>query len=440
MEEIVKKMILGSRVLYFGTVWPEPTSSAAGVRVWSLVKILKDSGASVVFASASKMNEWTERLGGEGVDVLPVGLNDSGLDSELARLRPDLVIFDRFVVEEQFGWRVRAVCPEAMRVLETQDLHFLRRARESLVTESLRTSPEVKDDPQPPGGVEAELHISGSSMRNDDTWRELASIHRSDLTLVCSDFESELLAREWGVASEAVHLFRFAYPAPAAGTAGFATRRGFSMIGNFRHAPNLDGVQWFVKEIWPRVLRRMPGAEVSLYGAYPPREVMELSGSQPGLVVHGHAADVSEVLSRPRVNMAPLRFGAGVKGKILEGWRVGTPCVSTSVGAEGICGGLPFGGEVADGADDFAAAMIALHEDERRWSTASEAGLRLIRKVHAESVQAPALLRVMASRLAGLRDYRERNIVGSILWHQSLRATEYFSRWIEEKNRVGFPK
>src|SRR4051812_41324447 len=122
---------MSPRLLYIGYVWPEYTASAAGVRNWSIVESLLAAGWKIRYQSHAKPNDFTARLEALGVETACIAANDPAFDASVRDFSPDFALFDRFVTEEQFSWRVREVCPDALRILDTQDLHFLRKAREA---------------------------------------------------------------------------------------------------------------------------------------------------------------------------------------------------------------------------------------------------------------------------------------------------------------------
>ena len=117
--------------------------------------------------------------------------------------------------------------------------------------------------------------------------------------------------------------------------ADFNQRNGFAFIGNFRHAPNSDAVQWLLR-LWPHVRSRLPDATLHIYGAYPGQQHMEMHAPRKGIYMHGHVSDIGAPLRKHRVMFAPLRYGAGVKGKVLDAWAHGMPVVTTPIGAEGV--------------------------------------------------------------------------------------------------------
>jgi glycosyltransferase involved in cell wall biosynthesis len=166
---------------------------------------------------------------------------------------------------------------------------------------------------------------------------------------------------------------------------------------------------------------------------------MELDDAASGFRVKGWAKDpggARETLGRYRVNLAPLRFGAGIKGKIIDGWEAGTPCVSTAIGAEGMAGGMDFGGFVAElERDAFAEAAASLYLDPKRWEQAREQGAAILKSLYCSRMGAKAWVERLERLVAERGIVRARNFTGAMLWHHQHRSTEYFSRWIEEKNK-----
>lgn len=412
MENEKRAVFAQVTVLFIGSIWPEPRSSAGGIRTENLLDACASAGFRCVFASPALPNPAMRELEEKGIEVMPVKVNDPAFDEWVSALAPLLVIYDRFFTEEQFGWRVRASCPDAGTVLDAIDLHFLRGAREEAKSIDVRP-------------------------RGDAVSRELASIFRSDLTLLVSDAEEDLLVGGYDVPRRLLRTIRFA-PAGEPGMRGsFEERRGFAMIGNFRHAPNRDSLDWVRAEIWPEIRRRLPDAELRVYGAYPTKEWMARDDAKSGFRVMGPADDAREALARARVNLAPLRFGAGIKGKILDGWWTGTPCVTTSVGAEGMSGGLRWGGEVRDGgAADLADAAVRMHESPELWARSARLSLGIARELYAPDKIRESIVAEARALLDELGARRAANPLREVFWHQSLRATEYFSRWIQLKSGV----
>lgn len=366
----------------------------------------------MAFASPSKENSFSELLKSSGIETFGVEANDSRFDEWIATADFDIIVFDRFVIEEQFGWRVQDSSPRSMRVLDTQDLHFLRRARHEATQSGLP------------------LNWVG-----EDLYRELAAIYRCDLTLVISDFELGLLKRELHVPDELLTYFTLGYPAPEP-SPEFSERQGFAVIGNFRHPPNADGTLWLKKEIWPRIRAKLPSAQVHVYGAYPPKEMMNLNSRAEGFFVEGPVEDARTTLAKHRVNLAPLRFGAGIKGKIADGWRAGAPVVATPIGAEGMTLDQAFGGAIAETPEEFAARAVELHENSNLWLDARRKGHEILEAKFSEQKNSSILIQTLEQTRADLSERRKRNITGGMLNYHLLRSTKYFSRWIETKNKM----
>ena len=389
-----------------------------------LIEACLESGAEVRAVSPCQLNTYSEALEKLGVPVAQIRPNDSRFDAFLQEYQPEVVIFDRFMIEEQFSWRVREVCPDALRVLDTCDLHSLRRARQ-------------RGAESGEGSFVSPLH---SELVTDDSVREIASIHRSDLSLVISEAELSYLTDRAGIQPERLHYcplyYREVPPSPA-----FDSRRNFVSIGNFNHPPNSDSFRWLHSCLWNpirnEILRRTSTpCELHIYGAYPSESFLSLDNSTSGFRVMGRAKDLVNTLGHYRVNLAPLRFGAGLKGKILDGWASGTPCVSTSIGAEGIGDGTTFGGRVTDDPTLFVESAVELYLDAARWENAHLTGIAIINRRFTRSVHAPAFIESLKIAVQ-LRDKRRQtNLVGAMLWHHLNRSTEYMSRWIEAKNKL----
>jgi O-antigen biosynthesis protein len=214
------------------------------------------------------------------------------------------------------------------------------------------------------------------------------------------------------------------------------------MIGNFRHGPNSDGVRWLCDKIWPKIRQALPEAEMHVYGAYPPREMMNLTNTQSGFHVKGPVKDHLAMLKKYKLNLAPLRYGAGIKGKITDGWFSGTPVVTTPIGSEGMADGdeislsQGWGGAISTSDPlDFAHKAVELYLQEEKWNIAQANGYRLLRTFHSEETNSLSLVRELTSLRDRLPEHRQSNLIGNILNYNTLRSTKYFSLWIEEKKK-----
>ena len=423
------------RVLIVGYVWPEPRSSAAGSRMIELIELFRAQDWQVTFASAAALSEHRFELAQLGVPEVAIRLNCDSFDGLVGDLQPDLVLFDRFFTEEQFAWRVERVCPQALRVLDTSDLHSLREARQQLLKQAQQACAGEAEKHRL-GAVEADpAQLFGAMATSDIAQREIAAIYRSDLTLMISEFEMQLLQEQFGVPAALLqHCPLMLFPSDTA-QPDFAEREHFLSIGNFRHAPNWDAVLWLKHAIWPLIRQRLPQAQLHVYGAYPPPKATALHNVKQGFLLRGWAEDAHQVMSQARVCLAPLRFGAGIKGKLADAMACGTPSVTTRIGSEGMHGELPWAGAVAQSPEAIAEAALALYQSPELWHAARQNGARILAERFARKPLGAALV----ARLLQLGEQREQlrrsNFVGSMLRHHLHKSTQYMSQWITAKNR-----
>lgn len=407
------------KALILGNVWPEPVSSAAGARIMQLLFGLQKAGFEVHFACAAGKTPHSENLEALGVSVQEIKLNDVSFDLFLKDLDPQLVLFDKFVVEEQYGWRVKETCPQAMRILETIDLHGLRKGREAA----------LKDHAE----------FSNAYLHNDFAKRELASIYRCDLTLVISEFEFDLLQSFFKVDRNLLLYLPFMVEAlqeeDVESWKSFKERKHFVTIGNFRHEPNWLSVRYLKTEIWPLIRKQLPEAEMQVYGSYPAEKHTQLHNPKDKFFVLGRAESAHEVIGNSRVLLAPLLTGAGLKGKLLDAMQTGTPAVTTSVGAEGMHGDLTFNGSVSDTPEDFANTAVELYTNSDIWQEAQGNGVKIINSRFQADFWQPVFAEKIKQLQENLLDHRLQNFTGAMLWHQSLQASKFMSKWIEIKNR-----
>ena len=172
-------------------------------------------------------------------------------------------------------------------------------------------------------------------------------------------------------------------------SAACAERRDLLFIGGFEHVPNVDGVLWFVHEILPLIQKKISGVRFNVVGSRAPAEIKRLHSD--AILVHGFVPDVKPLFSTCRLSVAPLRFGAGVKGKVNQSLALGLPCVVTSVAAEGmhLTNGVDI--LIADDPSGFAQAVARVYEDDDLWQSLSQAGLENIAKHFSFSVAQDAL-------------------------------------------------
>ena len=410
---------LKKQLLIIGAVWPEPNSTAAGTRMLQLIRLFLAAQYRITFASASAESSHRFPLEDLGVTLQNIELNHTSFDVFVEKLNPDTVLFDRFAMEEQFGWRVAKKCPGALRILDTEDLHCLRSARQQ--------------------ATKAQKTFELTDLHSDIAFREIASIYRCDLSLMISSFEMELLENHFKVPKALLHYLPFLLDrlseAERDSLPSFSERQHFVTIGNFRHAPNWDSVLYLKQTIWPLLRKELPQAEMHVYGSYPPEKALQLQQPKEGFYVKGWAKEAKQVLRNSKVCLAPLRFGAGLKGKFIEAMCCGTPSVTSAVGAEGMCGSNPWGGEIADTPTALVSAAKALYTDSNLWRKAQINGFEILNKCFERNSFESSFAERISALEENLQSHRKQNFYGALLQHHSMRSTEYLSRWIAEKNK-----
>ena len=407
------------KVLIIGYVWVEPNSSAAGGRMLQLIQSFINTNYQVVFASPAQKGDKAIELSKLGVEEVQIELNASSFDTYIKELQPEIVLFDRFMMEEQFGWRVAEFCPKALRILDTEDLHFLRKVRRQQLKKGIPFSEEAL-------------------LTSIEAKREVASILRCDLSLIISSYEVELLTTTFKIDPSLLLYLPFMLESISNATIDswlpFSERENFVFIGNYFHQPNIDAVLE-LKKIWPTIRKKLPQAEVHIYGSYVNQQIQQLHKPEQGFLVKGFAKNANEVVSKAKVVLAPIRFGAGIKGKLTEAMLCGTPSVTTIIGAEGMHNSLPWNGFITNSEDDFINKAVTLYTDENVWETVQENGIAIINSIYNRELLETSFIDRINELILNLENHRTNNFLGSLLQHQTLQSTKYMSKWIEEKNK-----
>ena len=407
-------------ILIIGYTWPEPTTTAAGNRMMQLIEFFQSQNYGITFASTATKNEYSIDFSAYNIKTENIVLNDSSFDDFIKKLNPDIVLFDRFLTEEQFGWRVAEFVPEALRILDTEDLHSLRQLREKYFKSKIEFTPS-------------------KWLQSDTTIREIASIYRCDLSLIISTYEMELLLNEVKMDKSLLLHLPFQLDkidnTKITNWPNLNTRKDFICIGNGKHAPNIDAIVWLKKEIWPLIRESLPKVNLHIYGGYLPEHIRQMHNPKDGFYVEGWAESVTEVMEQSRINLAPLRFGAGIKGKLIDAMQCGTPSITTSIGAEGIHGELPWNGWITDDTDSFANAAVALYNNASDWRRSQENGVAIINTFYDKATLDKRLSDKIQNLQNKLTAHRETNFFGALLRHQTLNSSKYMAKWIEAKNK-----
>ncbi|SFD26068.1 glycosyltransferase [Algibacter pectinivorans] len=407
-------------LLIIGYVWPEPKSSAAGSRMMQLIDVFQSENYTITFASPCAKSDNAFNLNSIGVTQVSIALNNASFDDFIKDLNPSVVLFDRFMMEEQFGWRVTEHCPNALKILDTEDLHCLRKGRH-----------QAYKDNKP---------FNKTYLFSDTAKREIASIYRCDITLIISQAEIDILKSDFKVDEALLLYLPFMLEQVSNNNINafpkFEDRAHFISIGNFLHEPNYNAVLYLKETIWPLIRKELPQAELHIYGAYVSQKVTQLNNKKQGFIVKGFAPDVNTVMQNAKVCLAPIRFGAGLKGKLIDAMQNGTPMVTTTVGAEGMFGDFEPNGFIEDDANCFANKATQLYNNEWFWTEKQTNGFAVINNRFNAVKHKNMFVSRIESTINNLDIHRQHNFTGQMLHHHSMQSTKFMSRWIEEKNKA----
>jgi GT2 family glycosyltransferase len=357
--ELEKERRIARRALFIDHCTPTPDEDAGSLVAFEVMRAFLSNGYKVTFipednfAHVGRHTRDLQRLGIETIHH-PAFANMRAFLA--ARKDPfDVIFLHRFGVAAKHLDALRRAYPEARVVFLNADLHYLREMRQA----------------------ELDADSAAATRANQTRERELAVIGKVDVALVHSDHEQALLQRE--LPASRIVLFPLVHE-PAAQVAPLSAREGVCFVGGFRHPPNADGIAWFVDAVWPLVLEQVPGARLHVVGSHMPPEIRAL-GQAPGVEAVGFVDDLDRFLDRRRVSIAPLRYGAGAKGKVAGSLARGLPVVCTPVAAEGMGLTPDLDVLVGDSPQALARHVVTLLTDDARWQAMSEASLAYARDV-----------------------------------------------------------
>ena len=350
--EQAKDRFASRRVLVLDHCTPTPDHDAGSILIFNLMLLLREMDFQVTFIPEDNffyMEGYTNALQRMGVEVLYAPYVTS-VEQHLKEYgeRYALALLVRPVVAERNIEAIRRYCPQAKVLFHTVDLHFLRMSREA-------------------------IHKSDKVMQKKTTkmkQRELAAISAADAVIVVSTTEFEIIRSE--VPSAKLHVFPLILDVVGSNKS-FFERKDIVFVGGYDHAPNVDAVLYFVAEIMPLLRQQLPGVHFNVVGSKPTPEMLALESHDVHIV--GFVEDLTLVLDKMRVSVAPLRYGAGIKGKIASAMAVGLPVVATSLAAEGMSLTDSDNILVADGAELISVAIVKLYNDEVLWNKISHNGL-----------------------------------------------------------------
>ncbi|MEM1380223.1 MAG: glycosyltransferase [Pseudomonadota bacterium] len=338
------------RILVIDAELPRPDHDSGSVTAFHVLTLLPELGYRVTFMPSNLQfaGKYAAMLHDHGVEVLHAPYVKNG--HQFLYEQGDA--FDAFWISraptaEEYFPLLRDRFPDTPIIFDTVDLHHLRMIREAQLANS------------------NDLLANAFGMRE----RELGSIRVADLTIVVSTYESSYLRQEIGPFPH--HVLPLIYTDPGE-TPGYKERKDIAFVGSFRHPPNVDAVRYLCEEIWPRALDLGLDADLHIIGSFAPPDLLPDETERVRMV--GFVDDLDSYLAGIRVSTAPLRYGAGVKGKVGNAMRLGLPVVGTAMAAEGM--GLVDGENVLLGRDpaEFAEKLVALYTDEALWNTVSSNG------------------------------------------------------------------
>lgn len=359
---------VGPRLLIIDATVPTPDQDAGSVTQWYFLKIFRQLGYQITFLPENLLytSHYTENIQALGVEVIYAPYYKSVerfLEEEGAQY--DAVMLYRVPNGGRFYEHVRKFAPQAKIIFDTVDLHFLREERQA----AMEKDKEEK----------ARLLQQAAETKT----RELYLLKHSDMSIVLSDYEKQMLRRDHGIRN--TFVVPIVLEAPGSKTP-FADRRDIAFIGGYQHTPNIDAVLYFADKIWPQVKESIPGIKFYVVGSKPPAEVLELQEQDDDIVVTGFVENLDPIFERIRVTVAPLRFGAGIKGKIGTSMSYGVPCIATKIAAEGM--GLSDGCNVYMSSEDseMIEKIVEVYSSRQLWELLSMNAISFIKDQYSVEV------------------------------------------------------
>ncbi|KAL4430412.1 hypothetical protein ABPG74_013262 [Tetrahymena malaccensis] len=493
------------KVAVFSLLWPKNNFSAACVRTFGYVLCQLKENQETLFISPSKKTKQqiSDIQMFSNVKIYEADYNNfESMDILLSKqlnFVPDIAIFDTFVCEEKFSHYIHTKFPNCMKVLDLQDIHSLRHKRQQIVEDMddnlkqkmIQNGDQKELDPEIERNMMKTVLQEGfpSGSESDEFNREMASMLRSDLVITCSDYEYFRLKNHLNIHN--TELLTFFHETPSLQIdekeMNFQKKKNFVWIGNQSHFPNADSLKYIINYIWPKIHERLPDAQLHIYGSNFKQEFSNLDKLNINIFSRGVMPSL-ERLAKYRVMLAPLRYGAGIKGKIVDSWLYKVPVVTSPIGAEGLYydtayesiytdidqgqytykdmmakinseqkynqqkmesfysysnldfanqpDHLKFGGKFWNfTVDDYVKSSIELYTNEEEWKKSVIAGNEICNRRMGFTRNNLVYLIKFNEYLMNLRDNRKRNNLYNLTWSETLRSTQNFAKYINEKNR-----
>ncbi len=388
----------GKRILVISPRMLTPDIDSGSLRMYHLLMILKDLSYRVTFISSftSSWPPYTSRLEKDTNQLRELGIevpNNSTVSSVEDHLHQTGKLYDVVILSEEYvGSKhiesVRRYAPQAIIFFDTVDLHYLRHYREAKVTGNVRALKRALQTKK----------------------RELAIAKEADYTLAVSPAEKTILEKECpGIQVHIISNIHKLYGSDKP----FSERKDLLFVGSFQHLPNVDAVNYFMDEIYPLIRRELSRVKIYIIGNDPQESIRSFCSED--VIVTDYVPDLGPYFNNCRLSIAPLRFGAGVKGKVLMSMSYGVPVVASSIAAEGLY--LSDGKDllVADSPSGFCDAVVKLYQDKTLWNSISKNGLEILSRYFSFKAVRANLLELLKSIERGddrEQTTRERNHTG----------------------------
>lgn len=343
------------RALFVDDTTPTPDQDAGSNAALEHMQSLQRLGYHVVFVPSDNMADiphYTANLEKRGIECVYAPYYWS-IENYL-RLKTskiDVVYLHRYNSASKLMALIRSFCPDTTVIYNVADLHSLREERERA------------------------LGITGTGRRQVTAAREFELIAAADATIVHSTYERDILRKH--VPDANAHCVAWPFHV-AEEVAPFDERSDIAFVGGYGHPPNVDAMLWFTREIQPLLQSAERAPVMHMIGSNMPQKLRRLETES--LRATGYVADLATFLGRLKATVAPLRYGAGLKGKVLTSFASGTPCVMTSVAAEGMDLPDELGRFVVDTPEEIAEALVFLTSDEEVWTATSNACVAFMRQ------------------------------------------------------------
>jgi glycosyltransferase involved in cell wall biosynthesis len=405
---VISKSNAPMRILIAHHQYPEYDKMAGSLRLLEIVRVLREAGHALTFLAyketAPRYQRILEELGVECVSDAHRALRQSAeaMGGFLKSHDFEAAILVMYNCYNRYAPYIRSALPRCRLIFDTTDLAFVRYGRQA----------EIEGTP------EARAHAE------EVRAAEVSAIKDADSVWTVSERERKIVLDL--VPGKDAHVVKLIHRV-ADHRPDFDERQGLVFIGSYGHAPNVDGVRWFMKNVFPLIDSKLPGIGFTIIGQEPPDDFHDYEKRYPGVRVTGYVEDHRAILASSRVGVAPLRFGAGVKGKIAEYFCCGLPCVSTTIGIEGM--ELVPGRDVltADTPEGFAEAVVRTYSEADTWRGLSEAGIEYVRRELSVEAVAPQVLAALEAA-ARLESTKTGSGLSNIVW--CIRNPRKIGRWI----------